>query len=457
MIQYKVFTNRILENIAINKRNFELSNEKDKKEIAPSLNLHVVRRFFGNEKALDYIKWAEDNEIFEFNRNSAGKKTGWNPLCGQSTPIFIKVNLDYFKDINYDKETLTYKEKKWLNNFESGEFINRVKKYFKGDKKIDNYLNLLVKHIEVDEKVIAEVKDDLLKELVVETDTKKIKKINSSLNNINSFTKIINNNKNFNVTRDIYARRLHTPFTRVNKKIRHTIKINGNETGELDIKSCQPWIMANLDKVSKFSKFLINYTPINDILENHCLYANKDIKQYDSLRGNFEYYKAIVNKGKLWEYLVERIKEDAQYLHFLNLKNIYSDEDIKKHVKKCNNQYFFGDHDTFIFDDKINDYYLFIKKEFPALDIVLKHYKTFNNLPEKSRYKLVSKFLQNIESSIMIDKIYKKIVKDNEFMCITVHDAVILETKNFNNYIKIFNKFFESHDINPPILSKIIY
>lgn len=186
--------------------------------------------------------------------------------------------------------------------------------------------------------------------------------------------------------------RFHTNFTILKSFIRkNCLKIEDDETIELDIKNSQP------------------------------LFLNLILKEEDN-KVEFEElstFKYLTRKGLFYDFLINNseIKE-------------------KKLIKECIYKVFFGKNSNSKCDK-------FFKKFFPTIYDFIKEYKLKNK-----NYKVLAHKLQYLESNLIFNKIIKEILENHEeIKLITIHDSIMCAKKHKEVVEEIFyRKLSEEFD-----------
>ena len=169
--------------------------------------------------------------------------------------------------------------------------------------------------------------------------------------------------------------RFHTNFTILKSFIRkNCLKIDDDETFELDIKNSQP-LFLNL--IIKEQEHNIDTDELN-------------------------LFKFLTTKGVFYDYLIEQseIKE-------------------KKLIKECIYKVFFGKNGNSKCDK-------FFRKFFPSIHDFIKEFKLKNK-----NYKILAHKLQYLESNLIFNKIIKEIYENyNHVNLVTIHDSIVCAKKN---------------------------
>lgn len=168
--------------------------------------------------------------------------------------------------------------------------------------------------------------------------------------------------------------RFHTNFTILKSFIRkNCLKIEDDETFEIDIKNSQP-LFLNL--IIKEEKHNIDPNELN-------------------------LFKCLTTSGVFYDYLIEHsgLKE-------------------KKIIKECIYKVFFGKNANSKCDK-------FFKKFFPTIHSFIKEFKFKNK-----NYKILAHKLQYLESNLIFNKIVKEIYEQhNQIKLITIHDSIVSAKK----------------------------
>lgn len=303
-----------------------------------------------------YIDWCIDHQIIRLKKKWRSGENGHSKM--------------YSLILDLDRNTITRK----LND----DKILLKKKNFR--QKIENkkltpiYQEMIndLKHIKLDyDKALAALDSELEYSL---TNDQSYLKNRISIDSIK--------NEAFYTTKDEYGR-LHTNYTNLKKSIRNNfLTIDGKEIVGLDVKNCQPKLLAKL------------------IIEKEKNLSN-ELQQF-----------------------IQAVKDNTFYDSFKHL-----DLD-KKAVKKIVFQVFFGKNRA---DKNNNDF----KKVWPAVwEWIVKFKK------EKRNHRQLSHLLQKMESDLIYNKICQEIKNvSKNIVLFTVHDGLFFAKENEEIVKPIFDKF----------------
>lgn len=184
--------------------------------------------------------------------------------------------------------------------------------------------------------------------------------------------------------------RFHSTFTNLRKSLRNTLQVNGEYLEELDIKTSQPFFLAQILK--NFNYFNI-YDRFIDITENDDIYLH------------------LLSKNP--QYIRETVKESRDAIKTDIFKTLF--DSIRKTTKIPYNK---------LLDD-----------EFPQVYTFVKHYK-------KNHGEYLWKTLQRLESNFIFNRIFKTLNELNLF-CITIHDSILFEKKDRKVIENVWNEELE--------------
>lgn len=334
-------------------------------------NLHslILRKKY-TQNYNHYLDYLIDNKfLFKISKHYAGKKA-----------CTFKINDIFLRDIIRVQVFDTVLLKKYKKDNIDESITEYVKSPIPVDIRKKLVRDLYSVELDYDEayQYLKKLKDN------DEIDEAKFNKNFCSIENINS------NNIFFKF--DSYGR-IHTNFTVLKKDIRNNfLKIDGQQTYEVDIKNSQPFFLSLL---------------------MHQEMTFEQLKSQEIQR-----YFDLVKLGLVYEDIVEKNPE------------LKSREDAKKVVYKV----FFGPN-----RDNKKDCKMF-RKVYPSVYDFICEYKSMNK-----NYKCVSHMLQYMESKFIFqDVIYEIMKKHPEIKLITVHDSILFPSQYKNIVKKIFeNKLNE--------------
>ena len=314
----------------------------------------ILRRKYGTFYN-NYVDWLIDHKIIQL-------KKKWKSGAGGKSKLY-RLTLDV-----EDKVT------RYLN---TDKFLLRKINHFKKDE--EKKLSPIYQQMVDDLKHVKLNYDKALASLELELETSLISKASFFKNKI-SIDAI--KNEAFYNTKDEYGR-LHTNYTNLKKSIRNNfLTIDDKEIEWLDIKNCQPKLLAKL------------------ILEKE-----------KTLSPELEKF-------------IQAVRDNTFYSSFSHL-------DIgKSDIKKLVFQIFFG-------KNKQNKKNLIFKEVWPAVWHWIVRLKR-----EKKNHKHLSHMLQNMESDLIYNKICQTIKNvDSSIILFTVHDGLFFAKENLHIVKPIFDKF----------------
>lgn len=208
-----------------------------------------------------------------------------------------------------------------------------------------------------------------------------LKKSDVDIYNRNIYSVESINDKHIFYHFDDYGR-LHTNFTILKSFIRkNCLRIDGEETCELDIKNSQPFFLCKL------------------IEESQTAWVDKD---------EFDFFKQLVIGGNFYQYLMQ-----------------LTGEKDRKNVKELTYKVLFGHNRSNSKSD------LVFTSAFPTIHTFIKLYKK-----EFGNHKVLAHELQRTESNLIYNKIIKKIMLIYpDIKMVTVHDSIIFP-KRFRSEVE---------------------
>jgi hypothetical protein len=212
-----------------------------------------------------------------------------------------------------------------------------------------------------------------------------LKKSDIDIYNRNIYSVESINDKHIFYHFDDYGR-LHTNFTILKSFIRkNCLRIDGEETCEIDIKNSQPLFLCKL------------------IEDSQTAWVNKD---------EFKFFKQLVISGNFYQYLMQ-----------------VSGINDKKNVKELTYKVVFG-------HNRINSKSdIIFCQSFPSIHNFIKLYKK-----EFGSHKVLAHELQRAESNLVYNKIIKKIMLIfPDVKIVTVHDSIIFPKIWRNEIEQIFD------------------
>ncbi|WDF47424.1 hypothetical protein PQ459_02815 [Chryseobacterium sp. KACC 21268] len=245
-------------------------------------------------------------------------------------------------------------------------------------------------------------------------------------------------NKQFELTIDRTAGRLHTPLTQLKKELRQFLRYDNKKLVSIDIKNSQPYLSTILFNNEAFNK--------NKMGEKIKMYNNIDYNQspinlyYDSenkLPEDVEKYIKQVVSGKFYEEFSELLIEDGllpdgitdsrKYAKTVAFRTLFSPNSHKNIVKEIQ---------------------LFAK-------LYPKVYENFAFVKQgRDKYNTLACLLQNIEAELILKTICEDISEQLPYAPIfTIHDSIVTTVEHHEKVKDIMYKRLEEKIGYPPQLS----
>lgn len=297
------------------------------------------------------------------------------------------------------------------------------KKYSKQDPIVD-YCYDMLNHFSIDENVLENVCDTLKKEGYSDA------KINGEREKAAIFNNMNEDPFGIYVKHDRYGR-VHTNITNMKREIRlNALKCDGQDVGEVDIKSSQPAFLClllhrYLRKLSfddiELPQTFIKYTPFYP--------AASGKKIIDKFNTELDRYTEEVFNKHIYEFFQERmVSVDGKPV-------------TRTIAKKALISFMFS---PVYFNEKKEAYRAQVRdiwlKEFPILAAAIRHLKTPNHAA-------LAYELQKIESSFVFDNLIPKLNERIGCPILTVHDSVILPKQYLNQAKSIADELLMEFDI----------
>lgn len=274
--------------------------------------------------------------------------------------------------------------------------------------------------------------------------------------------------------------RLHSNLTNMKEDLRAFIKHKEEKLVSLDIKSSQPYLLGGILNLFK-NKNLPTLTFIKEGIRSkevrdkfHSLMNSILTTPLDS--DGIELYIKLISQTDIYTYVndnlslefKEKIKHEAnENFYFIKTNSKKQSGKLvekRKYCKSLTLEYMYCSLENYskgikelkrIYPEPINKF-IHDFKHCKELGIPKKKRKTIDKEKIEKAKKLFPKFLQQVESFIILDIITKELSKKHPKMFMaTIHDSIIVTKKHeveVKNYLK--NRLFEIFNIPPKIKSE---
>jgi hypothetical protein len=225
--------------------------------------------------------------------------------------------------------------------------------------------------------------------------------------------------KDFYLIKDPYNR-IHTNLTNLKSNFRKYLSFNNTKLINIDISNSQPLLILLLFKYSILSNSNNIISNLNPSLLKPHTYTLTDTRRFclsANTCSDIELYQQLVESGKLYDYLSEKIN--------------FPKEQIKKALFK---KVFFGKRMSKTFSMLFPNISKFIKKV------------------KKKDYKRLAWMMQRIESKIIISKVCGRIMEEHPDLFIsTIHDSIMTVPAGVEIVRQIMIEEFNNLGISPKI------
>ncbi|UEG49072.1 hypothetical protein LK994_10565 [Ferruginibacter lapsinanis] len=268
--------------------------------------------------------------------------------------------------------------------------------------------------------------------------SKKLEEINQLNESCKNFKILVNriNCKDYYCHIDETGKRLHTNLTNIPKWLRKFITYDDQELVSIDIKNSQPYMCTallkkefwqsvdtaqkpTLKRISEemYIEIRKNKKEINNIIK--FLDSSKTLTQKDIQKE--EFIKNVVN-GTFYEYLIPIFEKEGV------LTSCKTENEKRDKVKKIVLQLLFDD-DNKSYNRKRDSATQIFKRKFPVIAKLFEFIK-------KDNYRNLAVVLQRIESYLILERVCKRISKENpDLPLFTIHDSIVTTLGN-ENYVK---------------------
>ena len=225
--------------------------------------------------------------------------------------------------------------------------------------------------------------------------------------------------KNWFFHPDIYGR-VHTNLTNLKSSIRPHLTVDNKKLKELDIANSQPFffgviLLTYLLNSNKLTSFNPSLPPITPSLR--CDIPDDAAK-----------YLELVQAGELYEHLANKFEVPIANRRAFKVK-LFAEVFFCRNIWKSKNADLFA-------------------QEFPTVYAVIRELK-------KKDYTALSKLLQKVESSFIINKVVRRLMNLNSGMFVgTIHDSLLIHEENAGIVQQIIREEFEPWGLIPMVKVK---
>lgn len=240
------------------------------------------------------------------------------------------------------------------------------------------------------------------------------------------------NNHEWYLKRDVNTGRVFNNITNMPKVVREFMQVNGEPLIEIDISNAQPLMLLKLiDDYFNYAEHLKEDFKIDNYLNQiDNVKDNITFEEFIKLKygDNVKAYKKIVQDGTFYQYLIDTYNE------------MFDEKISKKNLK-------ISFYTLILFSDSKDSWksklLLIFKKMFPDIWTIICKIKEING------YKYVSKQLQTLEAKLMIENIYKSLLKEHsDIFLLPIHDAIITQKKHSAVVINKIKETFSSFGLD---------
>lgn len=216
--------------------------------------------------------------------------------------------------------------------------------------------------------------------------------------------------------------RVHTPLHSLNRVFRSTIRFNQRPLKEVDISSCQPFLLLSVVQQS------LNYRKKN----------KHDLQYFVDNISDLGLYVQLIQSGDLYKYLLSKNKGLKKISSKISAKEM---DDFKEK--------FFA---RVMFARVINPTDKLVKtfiSEFPTI------YKAILFYQKQNPYLHLANHLQRIETQV-IDGVLSSLLLSENDIALRFHDAILVNDEIVNNIsLSLYNKLYEVIGVNGMVKSKM--
>jgi hypothetical protein len=217
----------------------------------------------------------------------------------------------------------------------------------------------------------------------------------------------------FELKRDSNIYRVHTTLSKLNKKYRHLLSIDGKKLVSLDLASSQPFLLLSLLNPGfwTFSDEQLNLATIGFTekdIEPQKIHSIISLLSKSSPMEDVKGYTELVCNGNLYQSIHEIIHNTS----------VQMTAEDKENIKRVFFKILYAS--NYSKSDRLSIF----KKHFPTI------YELVNLIKRKDK-DLLSKILQRLESFLFIDIIANRIISDHpNIPVLTIHDSIYTTVGN---------------------------
>ncbi len=225
---------------------------------------------------------------------------------------------------------------------------------------------------------------------------------------------------------DAFGFRVHSIVTRTATPIRNFLRIDGNSLIELDVANAQPLILAiALQFPETWTTYIANGQHIGEGLRRPCAVAaaplcidGEEIRKFTLLCENGLLYESLRDSGGF------RDRETAKSLLFRDV--LFGRPYVCGRMTKL------------------------FAREYPTC------FHAVQEIKRKHGYKAIAQVLQRLESTIIIDGVCGRLVREHpEMSFLTIHDSALAVADAADTVHRIMSEGFDRYGVRPTIRKKM--
>lgn len=253
---------------------------------------------------------------------------------------------------------------------------------------------------------------------------------------------MFNSNVGRFISQDDFAGRIHHHLGVLDKELRPYLRIDSTNEAFwiVDVKSCQPYLLAALLYHPRLIELIPEFQPVLDKITD--LHDRPDVRLFfeDCASGTF--YDKWIEVTKLAK--EEAKKKLFRHIFFSSASNQHRDSKVRLERLRFRN----------LFEVMYRSVYAILTALKRTQSTTLPFVKevTSRNGDRGRMYVTPNMMAQRLETSILLNRITKR-CNNEGVITATIHDAWILRESDLGKFSQIFNQVFEDLNISPPQLS----
>jgi hypothetical protein len=284
--------------------------------------------------------------------------------------------------------------------------------------------------------------DDL--DLDIEGAKAKVEELNSNYSNKLSDKKKLSNSRKYfrsqlainifeyneqrSFIQDKSGYRLHTPLTMSNKTLRPYLTIDKKNLVEVDMSACQFYCLLYLLDKNNWKKSKVPFSKYK-LFNGYTKYQSTNY-----ISNMFTIIDEIHSSGEFEKYK-DLVTGDQFYEHFLKIYQVNKPKATRKRFKKLMVTSLFSKNEAPYAEVKS------FQDEFPNIFNLISHIKNNMEVNIDKRHAIMAILLQRIESELIINRVCKRINKENPtFPILTIHDCLVTTIGNEDYFTKILQE-----------------